>query len=682
MKNISKGLIALILTLFLAGSGLGAGEVLAEAPYKTYTIDGYGYVTETQTAYVPYGSITKIGDKYLNAPRDMKITKDGEIYIADTGNRRIIVSDLAGNYIKEFGADVLINPCGLFVTEEKYVYVADRDAAKIFVFSRDGTVIAEYGRPNHPLYGETMDFKPIKIAVNEAGIMYVVSEANTNGIVQISPKENGTFLGYFGTNYANTSLGEIILRLLLTDAQLAKMVSNLPPSPDNLAIDEQGLIYTITRGDGLDSLKRLNIAGKNLIDPDAYDDYPVAVVPGNYDNVFMASNYGYIYEFNNEGELLFVFGGRDDGRQRIGLCKKVEAIAVDQSDLLYVLDSDMNQIHIFAPTEFTNLLHEALYLYFNGRYTQSKEPLKQVIQMNSMFDYANEAMGKAYLQEENYEMALHYAKLAKDHTTYSDAFWEVRNLWLRKNLISLIGVLLALYMIVRLLKFLQKKHGIFGIAIRIINKIKSKPLITRLTYSLYFIKHPIDGCYGVRWEQKASYLSANILIGLYLVFSVIYRYFCGFLVKTVREGRYDLLSDIGMVLAAFFLLTVCNYLICTINDGEGSFKQLYSGFAYCLTPYLVMQPFIFLLSHLITYNEVFLIRFAETFRTVWIVVLIVITIKEINNYTLKETFKIIGLTFFAALIAMLIIFILYVLWSQVFDFVQAIGGEVVYRLGL
>ena len=38
------------------------------------------------------------------------------------------------------------------------------------------------------------------------------------------------------------------------------------------------------------------------------------------------------------------------------------------------------------------------------------------VEMNSMFDYANKAMGRAYFQEENYEMALHYARLAKDKT--------------------------------------------------------------------------------------------------------------------------------------------------------------------------------------------------------------------------------------------------------------------------
>ena len=77
-----------------------------------------------------------------------------------------------------------------------------------------------------------------------------------------------------------------------------------------------------------------------------------------------------------------------------------------EDDRIYLLDSDKKQIHIFEPTEFTNLLHESLYLFSKGQYTQSKEPLSKVLQMNSMFDYANQAMGHAYLQEENYEQSI------------------------------------------------------------------------------------------------------------------------------------------------------------------------------------------------------------------------------------------------------------------------------------
>ena len=663
---------------------LAPANAHAEVPYKTYTHDAAGgsyNIIETQAAYIPGGNITKVGETSFIGARDMKITKDGYIYIADTGNRRILVSDLQGNYIREFGQDVLVTPCGVFVTEDRTVYVADRDAKKVFVFDGEGNVINEYGKPDHPLYGNEADFLPLKIAVNHAGIMFVICESNTNGIVQISPVEGGTFLGYFGTNPTSISLINIIIRMFMTDAQRAKMIKNKPPTPDNLAIDDKGLIYTVTRGQGYQTLRRLNIAGQNIMDADQFDDTPAAVCPGNYDNVYMVSNQGYVYEFNNEGNMLFIFGGRDDGRQRIGLSKRMEAIAVDYNDKLYILDSDLNQIQIFEPTEFTNLLHKALYLYSKGRYTESKEPLEQILKMNSMFGYANKAMGLAYLQEENYAMAMHYARLAADRNTYSEAFWEERNVWIRENIIAAAIILIAIYAVYKTLQILQRKKGIFNGAARILTAVRSNTLVSQLKYAFYYMKHPIDGCYGVRWEGKASYLCANIIIMVYILFSIINKYFAGFLFKTVREGRYNIPSDIGSVIIVFFVLTACNYLVCTINDGEGSFKQIYCAFAYCLTPYIVLQPVIFILSRVVTNNERFLVTFTKDFMLAWIVVLIVVTIKELNNITVKATFKVIFLTLFAALIFILLVFILYILWQQVYEFVTGIGGEVVYRLG-
>lgn len=681
MKINSKLLVTLVLTYIMTLLTIGTRVAYAEVPYKTYTHDGYGYAIETQAAYIPYSSISKIGDTSISGARDMMITDDGLIYIADTGNKRVLISDLKGNYISEFGQGTLVNPCGIYVTEDKHTYIADRDAHKIFVFDEQGTLINEYGKPNHPLYGDDLDFLPLKIAVNESGNMFIICESNTNGIVQISPTNDGTFLGYFGTNMTKVSITDVILRLLLTDKQRAKMASNTPPTPDNLAIDDKGLIYTVTRGQGIDTLRRLNIAGKNVIEPDDWDNYPVAVTAGNYENCYMVSSQGYIYEFNNEGNMLFVFGGKDDGRQRIGLCKQVQSIAVDTNDHIYLLDSEMNQIQIYAPTEFTNLLHNALYLYSKGRYTESKEPLEQILTMNSMFGYSNKAMGRAFLQEDNYAMAMKYSRLASDYSTYSDSFWEVRNVWIQDNLIISVAILLLLYLLSRIIKQLHKKYGILNGMIRVRQRLFSGTLMSRLKYCFYFMKHPVDGSYGVRWEGKASYLSANILLGIFILFNVVSKYFSGFLFKGVREGRYNLLSDIGTIVITFLLLTICNYLIATINDGEGTLKQIYCGFIYSLTPYLVLQPFIFLISHLVTYNERFLVQFPTVFMIAWIVLLIIISIKEINNLTVKETAKVIGLTFFAALIALLLVFIIYVLWAQVYDFIVSICGEVVYRLG-
>ncbi len=678
LKKLLISLTALLIALTVSADTF---TVQADAPYKTYTVDGYGYVTETQTAYLPYETITKIGEEALNAPTDFTLLDDGYMYILDSGNRRVVVSDREGGLIATFGEDVLVNPRGMYVTAEHICYVADRDAKQVFVFDENGRLTESYGRPTAPLYGETQDFMPLKVIANESGTMYIICESNTNGVVQISPVDGGTFLGYFGTNATNASLWDIIWRTIQTDAQRAKSRGNIPATPDNMAIDEKGLIYTVTRGEGLATLKRLNIAGVNMIEPDAYEEVPAAVAVGNHDNVFVASQMGYIYEYNNEGQLLFVFGGSDDGQQRIGLSTKVEAIQVGTDDKIYILDSDKAQIQVYEPTEFTDYLHEALFLFSKGRYTQSKEPLSEVLKMNNLFDYANMAMGRALYKEENYEDAIYYAELAKDFEGYSDAFWEIRNNWLKHNLAKVIILLALLYVLIKVVGAIDRKKHILDKPRAALHRVGEVKLIRQLRYMFYFMRHPLDGCYGIRREGRVSLLSANILLAVFMLFYVINKYFCGFLLKTVREGSYDVLSDIGLIAIALVLVVGCNYLMCTINEGEGKIKHIYCSFIYSLGPYLVFMPVIFVMSHVVTYNEVFFIDFANLFMLVWIAVLIFISIKEINNYKVKETVKIIGLTIFTILIACLLAFIIYVLWSQVFDFIQSVFGEVVYRFG-
>lgn len=689
MRRNTNRIFALLMLLVLTVTMIAPLTASANTPYVTYTIDGDGWITQTQTAYLAYSTITKFGDEVLDTPSDLKITEDGTLYIADSGNGRILVGTLEGELVATIGEGILVNPQGVFVTKDKHVYVADRDAdkangaGKVFVFDENGELIETYGKPDSPLYGANQAFLPIKIVVNDAGIMFIVCESNTNGIVEISPTEGGTFLGYFGTNYASVDLTTIIYRAILTDAQRAKMVGNFPSTPTNLGIDQKGLIYTVTRGDQNKTLKLLNIAGTNLIDieQNTYADTPVAVVAGYHDNVYVADQQGYIYEYNNEGEMLFVFGGPDDGSQRVGLSNMVTGIAIDTNDRIYILDSDKCQIQVYEPTEFTNLLHEALYLYSKGRYTESKAPLAKVLEMNSMFDYANKAMGRAYFQEENYEMALKYARLAKDKEGYSDAYWEIRNVWLKRNIVTVIFVLVALWALLKVVSVLDRRKGILDKPRAWWEGMKQKPVLRDLCYAGHYIKNPVDGSYGISKEGKANWLTSSIILALFTVIYVVNRYTCGFLTKTVMEGRYEILSDVGAVLLVVIAATACTYLVCTINDGEGTVKKLYTMFCYSLVPYVILTPISYLLSHVLTVNEAFLVNMINIVTYGWIAVLVVMGLKEVNNFTVRETAKVLMLTVFTALILVLLIFIIYVLWAQVFEFVTAIVGEVVYRLG-
>jgi sugar lactone lactonase YvrE len=677
-----KRLAAALLTAVLICITLSV-SAYADTPYVTYTINGYGQIRQTQTAYLAHATITKFGEASLASPSDICLADDGLIYIADSGNKRIVVGNAEGELVRTVGEGTLKNPRGVFVTADGSIYVADRDAGKIFIFGSDGQLTGEYGKPASPLYGDEVSFLPIKIVVNNAGIMFAVCESNTNGIVEISPTDGGTFLGYFGTNYAATNLTTIIYRMILTDEQRAKMVSNIPATPTNLTIDEKGLIYTVTRGNRNDTLKRLNIAGTNMIHntDGTYADTPTSVAAGNHDNVYVADQQGYIFEYNNEGEMIFVFGGPDDGTQRVGLSTMVSGIAVDSNDRIYVLDSDKAQVQVYQPTEFTNLLHSALYLYSKGRYTEAKEPLTSILKMNSMFDYANKAMGRCYFREENYGEAMRYARLAKDYSGYSDAYWEIRNVWLKNNIITVILVIAAIFVVIKIIKVLDKKKQILGRPRAFAGKLRENRFADNFCYAFRFMKKPADTAYGIAAEGREGWLMPSLMLLIFMIEFIISKYTCGFLMKTVMDGRYEILSDIGAIIAVVAAVTACTYLVCTINEGEGTVKKIYTAICYSLTPYIIFMPLNYVLSHVLTNNEIFLTTMLSVLTYGWIAVIAFVGLKEVNNFTVGQTVKVILLTLFAALILALLIFIIYVLWAQVFGFIGALVGEGVYRLG-
>ena len=195
------------------------------------------------------------------------------------------------------------------------------------------------------------------------------------------------------------------------------------------------------------------------------------------------------------------------------------------------------------------------------------------------------------------------------------------------------------------------------------------------------MRHPFDGSYGIAREGRASWAAPSIILVIFMIEYVVNKYLCGFLQKTVREGRYDIGCDIGKILIIMIGLTACHYLVCTINEGESTVKKIYTYFCYSLLPYILFTPITFILSHILTNNEQFLITVVQLIMYAWTIVLVLLAIKEVNYYSVKETAKIIFLTFFTIMIVALLIFIIYVLWAQVFEFISAVFGEVVYRLG-
>lgn len=82
-------------------------------------------------------------------PRDIAIDGDGNVYVADTGNKRIRVYTADGQYMDDIGfggaGDGQLNePAGIAIHPDGRVFVADTWNRRIAVFRSDGTFVANY----------------------------------------------------------------------------------------------------------------------------------------------------------------------------------------------------------------------------------------------------------------------------------------------------------------------------------------------------------------------------------------------------------------------------------------------------------------------------------------------------------------------------------------------------------
>ena len=672
MKKLSKKLIMVLCSLLAVAILLtDTTTVKADAPYYTWTVGPNGYIVQTQTAYEPAETI-RAG---FNNPEDMFVYEN-KIYVADTGNSRIVVLE-DNKIVQEITNENLKKPTGIAVNDE-YIYVADYENACILLFNHDGTLKSRLNKPTEKTLGVDTKFKPVKIGVDKRGNIYVVSEGSTSGLMQIS--EEGNFLGYFGSNRTNTSLMMILQQTFFTEEQLAQLFKNVPSSPANIAVDDMGLIYTITQGDSAanqgQSIRKLSISGSDLFSCNRYSSTFVDVAVDKYFNTYAIDKDGTIYEYDNYGNLVFSFGMKDTGTQRVGLISDATALDVLADGTLIVLDKTKGFIQAFDITEFAAQVHLGNAYYLDGLYEDAEEVWKYINKMNSAFLFSYEALGKASFKRQDYEEALEYFKMAENVSGYSQAFWYARNEWIENNLTTVIiigAVLIAIYYII---KKIDKEKKIAAYKARCKEKLHSFRPMEHLSLLKLMLKNPFDVYYEMRYHNKTSWVLATILYIWLGVLQITNLYVTSYIFNQTNEAYVSLFELVGPILIILFMFVGCNYLVSTITGGEGKFKQVYCGTIYAFAPYLIFTLPLQLLTNTLTENEAFIVSFGQLILIVWSLILLYLMVQEIHAFSIKETVVNILVTFATMFLLALAAVMLFLLYQQLADFIYELFQEV------
>lgn len=423
---------------------------VSAVPYDTYNYDAWENIVHTPAAYVPDGSISAVTlglDKNFSNPQDICVAPNGNLYIADTGNNRIIIVSSKTHRVERIITsfdnngvqDTFSAPTGICVSQKEQLYIADRENKRVVVLDEQDRLVRMVQDPKSDVLGPGFVFKPLKISVDYADRIYCIAQNMFQGIMVF--ETDGNFSGFFGTIDVTLSLWEKFWKKVATKEERSNQTLYIATEFTGIDIDGDGFVYaTNIDKAGKQGVRRLNPRGEDVIkkgknanvggdlwisSSGAYSGASQindVVYRGHGIYSLLDRKRGRIFTYDHEGNLLYIFGGL--GTQK-GTFNTPTAIEQWENGLL-VLDANRGEIYKFAPTEYGALINEAVALRHDGDESLAVGLWARVLELDENNELANSGIGKAYLSAGDNVSAMKYLKIGMNRDYYSIAFKRYR----------------------------------------------------------------------------------------------------------------------------------------------------------------------------------------------------------------------------------------------------------------
>lgn len=700
MKNrFSKYLISTVCIFLLFASCFAASA----DSFDSYTYNSDTEVVEAPAAVNVAFSFTgaKAGTADFKSPQDLTVDNSQNIYIADTGNNRIVVTDAKGRLLKvidcfESGVetDYFKEPKGIFVTESGEMYICDTGNNRIVHLDADGVFIRQITLVSGESLPEDFIFKPVKLAVDGTGRIFAVSEGFNNGLLEFTTE--GKFIRYMGASSVTLTASQAFWRALSTKEQRAKTSSNVSNDYNNVEIDEQGfLLVTSTaftywefESGKAQPLRKLNAKGSDVLsrvgNPSGDLTYPdtktaratykgpsslvdVCTMPyGNYG--VLDQNRGRVFVYNSDGELIYEFGGPANISGGM-----TTPTALDYcNDMFYTLDAGKNQVNVYSLTKYGKLFGEVAKASEELNYDEEEKLWNSIINENVNCELAMRGLGTAAYRKQDMSTAMKYFKEANDTEGYSKAYVFVRRQWIENNAIWLIVAAIAFSAFAIVINGQWKKLAV---------KKGKNSYVSKLRFAGYVAFHPISGYWELKREKQGSVAAALTFMLLACAVKIISSVGTGFLFNSTADlNDYNFWGDVFFVVAAVLLWTVTQWCVTVLMSGEGSFKDIFIATGYSLTPYIWLNIIAVALSRVLSLDEAELYTVFVVLSLIYTAFLLFMSIMSTHDYTLGKTFLTTVIILVVILLILFVAMLLITLTQQMVSFGSDLYNEILLRI--
>lgn len=696
-----KGIAGKALTIFSVAAVFLAcmASVSADSvPYASYTYDCDGNVVESGSVYSPMCAINGEGLNVggFSGPADL-FERDGYLYVLDSGNSRIVKTDIRGSFAKkiipaESGEEIdLTKATGIYVDAKERIFIADSGNNAVWVLNADGAAEKKITKPDSEYFDKDIEFLPSRVIGDSVGNIYVQSTGIYDGLCIFDSEYQ--FTGFFGSEKVKTTseiLTSYFWKQFMTSEQKESMANYVPSEIYSMDISSEDFIYTITPGASLgtlpykqnsDSIRCLNPKGSDTLKSDAPRNVEAALDSDNLylnfiDVSYSESGYinlldnkhGRIYQYDDNMRLITAFSGMGDFAGTFSNPCAIESTG----EYILVLDAGKNNITVFEPTLIGTKIHNALSLYNSGNYQESLEPWLEVIEQNPNFQLAYIGIGNALFNEGNYKEAMSYYELAKDTEGYSNAYKEYRVIMMRNNIVWIVLVIVLAVVAIKLFSYLKRKKGLFAYSSA--SKMSSGYLMW------YSARHPFIGFDAIRYNKRRCYPFCVVVFLLLVALGVAEQLFMGKSFGIVNTADTNILTVFLIRLAIVVLFVLSNWALSVLLDGKATVGEICTFSSIALVPYIICGFIRVILSHFLTAQENIFLTLLMLVGIGMGVALMLIGFSVFHEFETGKAVLILLLTLVGMLLITVLAFLLYSLTQNIVDFVRTIAGEFIFRM--
>lgn len=526
----------------------------------------------------------------------------------------------------------LLNKTASFWVNEDHIYIKPSEDTLVWIYNSQGNLLQKLSLkvPVNSFVVYT------DIAVDQRGYIYLLeSGALRVDVFDTEGNSCGIFTGS-GTRE-----------------------NQLPGLLESIFVDNQGSLYCLVKIAGLNKsqIVKYSYQGRKLV---IFPEYPEHL----YTNIYVDQNQNLFAVAPAESLVdKFDLGGRK-------ICwfqtPCQSGLAVDHCGQVY-LDSGKNgSITGMYPTTVIQWIDGGNAALLDESWDVAERYFRRAQILDNQLDYIHSTLGEVYFRQHRWMEAMNEFKYLRDNWRYSQALTQFRNSLILNYWPLLIMILLGTGLgMVRLFLYVRK-HQPKG------------PVWRYLAFM------------SVIWRPSAvlrtkSRTMSPIMAVLIIISFVIIHYFSQIGSNPIFTGARQILSwvifgrSLLVIGAVTFIWSLTAYKVGELFYGLANYTHIINSTAVCLVPMLVGEPVLALLSHLLTFDELWVYQWLYYLLYGWIVILIFNKIRLTEDFSMSKTMGV-GLIILAATF-LFIVFLGFMMGvnQQLFSFLTDVYKEIYNR---